>query len=327
MSGMQHATRMCPTLNDLPSPPDHKTGWPWTVSTPQLPALQENGQAWPSFLIVMPSYNQGQFIEEGIRTILLQGYPRIRFVIIDGGSTDNTVEILKRYEPWLSYWVSESDRGQSHALNKGFAGRSADICAYLNSDDYYLPGVFKLVAESFLRHDWDVFMGRHEPLPLTLLARLRRSNWQAQLLPIRAPFLIHSPHYDVHQESTFWKGCRTVGMQFDEQLHMILDADWFCRISRGASILMSTRQIGHVREHPARKTAMFQGPQREELHRVALRWRMNDDEKLAAHQILNRFNIIRWRYVLEYKVLGATELMYRHPSCQEYAPCPDGSLK
>ena len=86
-----------------------------------------------------PSYNQGQFIEETIRSVLLQGYPDLEYIIIDGGSTDHSVEIIRKYEPWLTYWVSERDRGQSHAINKGFCRSTGVLLGWLNSDDVLLP--------------------------------------------------------------------------------------------------------------------------------------------------------------------------------------------
>ncbi|MBI1792664.1 MAG: glycosyltransferase [Chloroflexi bacterium] len=128
------------TLSELPPPPPGKTGWPWTEETPQLPDIMPNGSPWPRISIVTPSYNQGQFIEETIRSVLLQGYPNLEYIIIDGGSTDNSVEIIKKYAPWLAYWVSEKDRGQSHAINKGFERSTGEIMAWLNSDDILLWG-------------------------------------------------------------------------------------------------------------------------------------------------------------------------------------------
>ena len=110
-----------PELGQLPTPPAGKTGWPWTVETPPLPPERPDGSPWPQISIVTPSYNQGQFIEETIRSILLQGYPDLEYIIIDGGSTDESIEMIKKYGPWLTQWISEKDRGQAHAINKGLA--------------------------------------------------------------------------------------------------------------------------------------------------------------------------------------------------------------
>jgi len=137
----------CPTVNELPVPPAGRTGWPWTEETPQAPDTVPDGHPWPRFSIVTPSLNQGEFIEETIRSVLLQGYPNLEYIIIDGGSTDNSVEIIKKYEPWLAYWVSEPDRGQAHAINKGFGKSSGEMLGWLNADDCLLPASLTKVAE------------------------------------------------------------------------------------------------------------------------------------------------------------------------------------
>ena len=116
-----------PTLSALPPPPDGKTGWPWTEASPSFPAFMPNGAEWPKISIITPSFNQAIYLEETIRSVLLQGYPNLEFFIIDGGSTDASVEIIRKYEKWLSGWVSEKDSGQSEAINKGFSRCTGEI--------------------------------------------------------------------------------------------------------------------------------------------------------------------------------------------------------
>lgn len=103
----------------------------------------------PKISIITPSYNQGQYIEQTILSVLDQPYPNLEFIIIDGGSTDNTVDIIKKYSDHISYWISEQDKGQTDAINKGFERATGEIINWLNSDDYYRDGCLFDVANSF----------------------------------------------------------------------------------------------------------------------------------------------------------------------------------
>lgn len=150
----------CPMLRDLPPPPPGKTGWPWTEASRPLPEAMPDGQPWPKVSIVTPSYNQGRFIEETIRSVLLQGYPNLEYFVIDGGSTDESVEIIEKYAPWIDYWVSEPDRGQSHAIDKGLTRCTGEIFNWLNSDDYYAPSALRSIAVEFAEPSVGIVSGR-----------------------------------------------------------------------------------------------------------------------------------------------------------------------
>jgi glycosyltransferase involved in cell wall biosynthesis len=150
----------CPKIQDLPPPAHGGKGWPWTEETPYLTPTIPDGRPWPRISIVTPSYNQGEFIEETIRSVLLQGYHNLEYIIIDGGSTDQSVDIIKKYEPWLTHWVTEPDKGQAHAINKGFKKATGEIVAWLNSDDVYFPGVLAIAAKLFSdKHTNDIVYG------------------------------------------------------------------------------------------------------------------------------------------------------------------------
>jgi len=106
----------------------------------------------PKISIITPSYNQGQFLEETINSVLAQDYPNLEYIVVDGGSSDNSASIIKKYESKINYWVSEKDSGQSEAINKGFKKATGEIISWLCSDDLYVPGTLNKVAEHFKQH-------------------------------------------------------------------------------------------------------------------------------------------------------------------------------
>jgi len=142
----------CPSLKDLPKVSQERKGWPWDEESKQLSEVMTNGKPWPKVSIVTPSYNQGKFIEESIRSVLLQGYPNLEYIIIDAGSKDESIEIIKKYESWISYWVSEPDRGQSNAINKGLAKSNGDFFNWQNADDVLTPNSLATAVAAFTQH-------------------------------------------------------------------------------------------------------------------------------------------------------------------------------
>lgn len=140
-------------LAELPDAPPGRTGWPWTEETPPLPATMPDGRAWPKIGVAVPSYNQGAYLEETIRSLLLQGYPELEVVVVDGGSSDESLEILRKYGPWLDSWVSEKDDGQCDAINRGFDRTSGEIFNWLCSDDFLTKGALEAVAKAFCEGD------------------------------------------------------------------------------------------------------------------------------------------------------------------------------
>jgi len=103
----------------------------------------------PKISIITPSYNHGKYLEKTILSVIGQNYPNLEYIIMDGGSTDGSVEIIKKYESHIYHWESRKDDGQAHAINIGFSKATGDIIAWLNSDDMYLPGTLQYVSEVF----------------------------------------------------------------------------------------------------------------------------------------------------------------------------------
>src|SRR5271154_228000 len=134
-------------LTNLPIPPAGKVGWPWTAETSQSLEDPTDSQLWPKISIVTPSFNQGKYIEETIRSVLLQNYPNLEYIVMDGGSTDESIQIIRKYAQFIDHFILEPNEGHADALNKGMKRATGEILAFINSDDLYLPEAFTTVAQ------------------------------------------------------------------------------------------------------------------------------------------------------------------------------------
>lgn len=234
----------CPVaglLASLPPPPPGRTGWPWTVQTaPAGPPAT----SWPKITIVTPSFQQGDFIEETLRSVLLQNYPRLEFIIIDGGSKDQTPAVIERYRPWLSFARIARDRGQSHAINLGFSLASGDIFAWLNSDDFLLPGALRRVAEAWRRGAEFIYGDGLEIEEATG----RLAHAPAGLAGgryVKFPAIVHS-------HAAFWSAKRNLPVW--EEQHCAMDYELWIRLLPGLRPRHIRWPLAAARRHDASKT-------------------------------------------------------------------------
>ncbi len=240
----------CPTLSELPPPPSGKFGWPWTIETPTLPDRMPDGSAWPRISIVTPSYNREEFLEETIRSVLLQGYPALEFFIIDGGSTDRSVEVIRRYEKWLTKWVSEKDRGEYHAINKGLPLCRGEIITFHNSDDFYLAGAFEDAA---IRWSQDRGCGVIAGGFYYVDGEKMRDQPVVSALPNAGPIdlVITLEPWRLHQVSLFFtrQALDAVGRAVSEEFEYNGDREILYRICRQFRTVLSPKPYAAFRWH------------------------------------------------------------------------------
>lgn len=214
--------------------------------------LQLCGQDWPRISIVVPSFNQGRFIGATLRSIIDQQYPNLELIVVDGGSTDNTLDVLKHYEAQLDWWVSEPDSGQTAAINKGFMQSTGDIMAWINSDDLVASGALHQVADYFIKHsDAQVVYGDRI---LINEESLEIGRW---ILPCHSNRLLKFADF-VPQETLYWtrKAWNLIGGRLDETFHFAMDWDFLLRLSeKHVDIRHLPKFLGLFRIHHQQKTS------------------------------------------------------------------------
>jgi glycosyltransferase involved in cell wall biosynthesis len=209
------------------------------------------GREPPLVSVVTPSYNQARFLEETIQSVLDQDYPSVEYIVIDGGSTDGSLEIIQRYADRLGWWVSERDQGQTDALNKGFAQAKGEILAWLNSDDTYLPGAIS-EAVAFLETYPDVGLVYGDANLVdeqgSLIGKFpaRQTDYRRLLRGY-----VHIPQQSAFFRADLW---RQVG-PLDPSFYFAMDYDLWVRLARVATLVYYPRSWANFRLHGDAKTA------------------------------------------------------------------------
>ena len=206
----------------------------------------------PKISIVTPSFNQGKFIEKTIQSVINQNYPNLEYIIIDGGSTDETLDIIKKYEEHITYWVSESDQGQSHAINKGFARATGDIFYWINSDDYLLPNTLKKIGTL----KWDKHIGVMVGIGHIIDLNEKIIYTPKYYNPITTKSLFNWTNgNDFMQPACFfskmaWEACGPL----NTDLHFCMDVDLWIKISKKFEFKRVELDIAHAYAHEKAKT-------------------------------------------------------------------------
>lgn len=208
---------------------------------------------WPRITVVTPSFNQARYLERTIRSVLDQGYPNLEYIIVDGGSTDGSVDIIRRYADRLAWWVSEPDRGQTDAINKGLHRATGEWVAWQNSDDIYYPGVFHDLARAAKKYPkagliiGDMMLIDEQDRPLRDIRYVKPSYGallaEGMLLTNQAAFWRRKVHEEI--------GLMT------ENLHCAFDYEWFLRLTKHAEGAHVARIWGALRLHADAKTSLM----------------------------------------------------------------------
>ena len=222
---------------------------------------------YPRITVVTPSFNQVDFIEATIASVLDQLYPNLEYIIVDGGSSDGSKQIIERFGHQLSWWCSEPDRGQAHAIRKGFDRATGEILCWLNSDDVFLPGALKAVGEYFANHPSTEVVSCGA-VTIDSEDRLVRSARCVYSLGVPASFarLLYYGQAGIVQCATFWrKSAYDAVGGVDAEYRFIMDLDLFARLAKRRRFGVLRQIVACYRVHPAAKGSNIQDVHASEL--------------------------------------------------------------
>lgn len=285
-----------------------------------LPARSNREQ--PRISIVTPSLNQARFLEETIRSVLLQGYADLEYLVMDGGSTDGSANIIRKYEPWLAGWVSEPDRGQCHAINKGLFRATGEYFNYVNSDDMLAAGALAAVAEGFAAQPSADFI--HGKCVLGDGNGRAMSMHQGRGEDFVEMFTNLLAGNGLHPLAVFFRRQAVLRVGgFRERLEQEMDSDlWFRLLEAGCRIGTIGACLGTFRCHPDQKSASLQ--RIDELLSVLL-------EAIDRHPGFNEYERRNLRRQAARRCarqkLWAASSSFQHKRYRDYFACCTGALR
>lgn len=254
---------------------------------------------FPKISIVTPTYNQGDYIEETIQSVLDQNYPNLEYIIMDGGSTDNTVEIIKKYEKHITYWESKPDKGQAHAINKGLSKCTGLIFNWLNSDDYLAPGALHAIAKAFENSDADAVAGQ------TIYFDENEEQEPEQLSNLTPEGLIFWKEGTVFVQPGLWLLREKINQAdgLDENLHFSFDTDMIIRyLSLFPTVKYIKNRLVYFRLHDKSKT-VSQPNKFIENKRIYLENIINNLKFEKIHKLCSKWLIMdKWSNLLKVNI-------------------------